>query len=201
MTKYLITPTLLNSFKYYQNDQWKEPAESRLDFLKTLSRERFAPNEAMQKGIDFENDINAICNGDITNTDNFKEPHFGIAKIVKGGLWQQSVKKEITIGSNDFILYGRTDVIKGNTIYDIKYTKNYDLGKFTGSSQHRIYLYCTDMPEFKYLVSNGDQYWVETYFNNSNIEDEIKSMISDVMGYFDNDQEAKKLFLTKWESK
>ena len=101
MTKYLITPTLLNSFKYYQNDQWKEPAESRLDFLKTLSRERFAPNEAMQKGIDFENDINAICNGDITNTDNFKEPHFGIVKV----------GKDVEIGANtsvDRALFGET---------------------------------------------------------------------------------------------
>ena len=58
MTKYLITPTLLNSFQYYIQDEYKSPADSRADFLRTLSRERFEPNEAMQKGIDFENDIN-----------------------------------------------------------------------------------------------------------------------------------------------
>jgi len=30
MTKYLITPTLINSFEYYINDEFKSPADSRV---------------------------------------------------------------------------------------------------------------------------------------------------------------------------
>ena len=32
-------------------------------------------------------------------------------------------------------------------------------------------------------------------------ENEIKSKISDFLGYLENDKEAKELFLTKWQSK
>ncbi len=54
MSKYLITPSLINNFSYYMSDEWKSPADSRADFLKTLSREKFEPNESMKLGIKLE---------------------------------------------------------------------------------------------------------------------------------------------------
>ncbi|MFT6332976.1 MAG: hypothetical protein ACJAW3_001326 [Lentimonas sp.] len=218
MTNYLITPSLLNSFQYYQKDEWKSPADSRADFLKTLSRERFAPNEAMQKGIDFEDDINRYCKGveegKIMQTINtfggngfcvdptpYEKLLDQMSKFLIKGVWQESVKKEIEVGGKQFLLYGRTDVIKADTIIDIKYTGKYDLGKFSSSSQHRIYLYCAELPKFSYLVSNGKEWWSEDYINHEGIEGEIKAMISDLMGYLENDPEAKDLFLTEWKSK
>jgi len=204
MTKYLITASLLNSYQYYIQDEWKSSEDSRADFLRTLSREKFEPNEAMQKGIDFEDNIRATVfsgmhdRGQIIDADH---PVEHIANIVVGGLWQQSVKKDLQIGNQEFLLYGRTDVIKRDTIYDIKFTSNYEAGKFVNSSQHRIYLYCSDLPKFQYLVSDGKEYWIEDYHNHAGIEDELKGMISDFIGYLENDKEAKELFLTKWESK
>jgi len=64
MSKYLITASLLNSFSYYLQDEWKAPQDSRADFLKTLSREKFEPNEAMQKGIDFEEAVKLYCDSE-----------------------------------------------------------------------------------------------------------------------------------------
>ena len=204
MTKYLITPTLLNSYQYYINDEFKSPADSRADFLKTLSKEKFEPNQAMQKGIDFENDIKAKCDGYIL-LDGKENPDYEtvcgeITEIVKGGLWQESVKKDLQIGNQEFLLYGRTDVIKRDTVYDIKYTSLYELGKFLNSAQHLIYLYCSGLPKFKYLISNGKDFWQEDYFNNGNIENEIKSKINDFLSYLENDSEAKNLFETKWQA-
>lgn len=214
MTRYLITPTLLNSFQYYIQDEYKSPADSRADFLKTLSREKFEPNEAMQKGIDFED---KICELDkmlkanwsvfalnfvfLEETEEYKSCLKNIAEIVKGGLWQQTVKKDLTVGNQEFLLYGKCDVIKRDTIYDIKFTSNYEVGKFLDSAQHLIYLYCLDLPKFQYLISDGKDYWIEDYHNHAGIEDEIKSKISDFMGYLENDQEAKEMFFTKWGSK
>lgn len=205
MTKYLITPTLINSYQYYINDEFKSPADSRADFLKTLSKEKFEPNQAMQKGIDFENDIKAKCDGYIL-LDGKENPDYEtvcdeITEIVKGGLWQESVKKDLQIGNQEFLLYGKTDVIKRDTVYDIKYTSNYELGKFLNSAQHLIYLYCTGLPKFKYLISNGKDFWQEDYFNNVNIENEIKSKINDFLSYLENDNEAKNLFEKKWQAK
>ena len=215
MTKYLITASLLNSYQYYIQDEFKSPADSRADFLKTLSRERFEPNEAMQKGIDFEDDLMQVSldlrgfeNYLSSNSNNFETKPFSrdiilheLGAIVEGGLWQESVKKEITVGNQEFLLYGRMDVIKRDTIYDIKFTSNYELGKFMNSSQHRIYLYCLGLPKFQYLISDGKEYWIEDYHNHEGIEDELKGMISDFMSYLENDKEAKEMFLTKWESK
>ena len=202
MSRFLITPSLLNNFIYYINDEWKSPADSRADFLRTLSREKFEPNEAMQKGIDFENDIELATRFERPiETGNYDLIVCDIADIVRGGLWQESVKKEITVGNQEFLLYGRTDVIKRDTIYDIKFTSKYEAGKFVSSSQHRIYLYCSGLPKFQYLVSDGKEYWIEDYHNHAGIEDELKGMISDFMGYLENDKEAKEMFLTKWQSK
>jgi hypothetical protein len=203
VNKYLITPSLLNNFSYYLQDEFKSPADSRADFLKTLSREKFEPNEAMAKGIFFEDSVNDFCKGALKIE--VKEPCYwdcvkSIGDIVKGGLWQQSVKKEITVGNQEFLLYGRTDVIKRDTVYDIKFTGNYELGKFLGSSQHLIYLYCTGLPNFSYLISDGKDWSREDYVNDGTVENRIKSMISDFMSYLENDLEAKEMFITKWGS-
>ena len=226
MTKYLITTTLLNSYQYYINDEFKSPADSRADFFKTLSKEKFKPNEAMQKGIDFEAKVQFLTT-DITVDDlrhfykekvgetviNHKltiedainwlkqQPEFLISQVVENGLWQQTCKKDLKIGNKEFLLYGKMDVIKRDTIYDIKFTDNYELGKFLDSSQHLIYLYCTGLPKFQYLISDGKDYWIEDYYNHANIENEIKSKISDFLGYLENDKEAKEMFETKWISK
>jgi len=206
MTKYLITPSLLNSYQYYINDEFKSPADSRADFLKTLSKEKFEPNEAMQKGIDFERNIQYATNPfnqiDIFHADNEKQHIINqIAKIVNGGLWQQTCKKDLQVGNKEFLLYGKMDVVKRDTVYDIKFTSNYELGKFLDSSQHLIYLYCTGLPKFQYLISDGEDFWIEDYHNHANIENEIKSKISNFLGYLENDKEAKEMFETKWGAK
>ena len=197
----LITSSLLNSYQYYIQDEWKSPADSRADFLKTLSREKFEPNEAMQKGIDFEERVNEFCGQFVKGITDYDDVAMIIADIVKGGIWQQSVKKDIKVGNQEFLLYGRTDVIKRDTIYDIKFTSNYELGKFQDSSQHLIYLYCLDLPKFSYLISDGKDWWREDYFNHAGIEGEIKSKVSEFLDYLEGDNEAKELYFNNWISK
>ena len=204
MTKYLITHSLINSYTYYIQDECKSPADSRADFLRTLSREKFEPNEAMAKGIDFEDKILRMATLNLLPAEFDDEQDRiveEIAKIVKGGIWQQSVKKELKIGNQEFLLYGRTDVIKRDTVYDIKFTSNYELGKFLDSSQHLIYLYCSGLPNFSYLISDGKDWWREDYHNHAGVEDEIKSKVSDFLSYLENDKESKEMFINKWGSK
>lgn len=207
MANYLITPTLLNSLKYYLESDFGK----REDFLKTLSRERFEPNEAMQKGIDFENDIQKFCKDMedyymLSNIAPISRPEESkiieeVSNIVYGGFWQESVKKEIEVAGTRFLLYGRCDVIKDDTIYDIKYTKNYNLGKFSNSTQHLIYMYCGGLDKFQYLVSDLKNYWTEEYTKPKNIESKIISEIHSLLNYLKRDEEANKLFYSKWKSK
>lgn len=202
MNKYLITPSLLGSFAWYLSD---ESEDARQKFLNTLAKVRTETTPAQQRGIDFENNIKQICDENLFDCqeviDSIPEHELEIADIVKGGLWQQSVKKELKIGNQEFLLYGRNDVIKRNTIYDIKFTSNYELGKFLDSSQHLIYLYCSGLPNFSYLISDGKDWWREDYHNHAGVEDEIKSKVSDFLSYLENDKEAKEMFINKWGSR
>jgi hypothetical protein len=205
MTKLLITPTLLNSFAFYtQEIEYKSEEEQRQEFLQTLKRVKSEPTEAMQRGIDFENDVFNICNDGFASIDKGEEYNNVVNKIaylVKQGLWQQVVKKDIVVGNQEFLLYGKCDVVKANTIYDIKFTSNYDIGKYLNSSQHLIYLYCSGLSKFQYLISDGKSYWIEDYYNDSNIENNIKSKINEFIGYLENDKQAKTIYFENWRSK
>jgi len=204
---YLITFSLLGSFAWYLSD---ESEDSREKFLQTLKRERTPTTPDQQKGLDFEAAIFKVsqhlakwkCEPDCVPALEFCNYQIvkKLAEEVCYGLWQQSVKKEITVGNQEFLLYGRTDVIKRDTIYDIKFTGNYELGKFLDSSQHLIYLYCSGLPNFSYLISDGKDWWKEDYHNHEQVEDQIKSKIADFMSYLENDLEAKEMFITKWGS-
>jgi hypothetical protein len=193
MANYLITPTLLNSFSYYMSEYGK-----RGDFMKTLSRERFESTEAMLKGIRFEESVRSLCEGLSDNEDRIIAE---IAAIVSAGVWQATVQKPLKIDDTEYLLYGKCDVIKQNFIYDIKFTSNYEVGKFQDSIQHQIYMYCTGLTDFAYLVSNGKEFWIEDYKASKDIENVIKSRILEFRDYLSGDKEAENLFLTKWISK
>ena len=52
-------------------------------------------------------------------------------------------------------MFGYADVLNYDTIYDIKTTKNYHLGKYFNTSQHKIYCYCLEVDKFKYLIQGN----------------------------------------------
>lgn len=193
-----ITTSLLSSFKY-----WKESEKPIEEFLDCLRKIRTPPTEAMQRGIDFEDTIKAISDGVITDTNNYKKVFIDISNIVKGGLWQQVVKKTIKVNGQELMLYGKADVIKGNTIYDIKTTKVYQLGKYNTSTQHLIYMYCTGIKNFEYLIAQGgvnlENFYRESYNMKSDNEIKLRGIIAEFLGFLDNYKEAKKIYFEKWK--
>lgn len=134
--KYLITPSLLNSWKYaisLENEYGNLE-----EFIKTLSREPMESSEAIENGFKFEEYM--IRNYEPT----------------KNGSYQVKLSKNITTKTGTYVLYGRLDCLKAGTIYDYKYTESYDVGKFYGSYQHPIYFeICPEADKFEYLISNN----------------------------------------------
>ena len=202
---YLITPTLLNAFDYYFNfvgeasgddeeyvSAEEKEAKVRQEFLQTLRREKTERTEAMQKGIDFEERVITCCNSHDDESPIVRE----IADIVSGGHWQAVRKREL----DGYLLYARADVIKRDTIYDIKRTSSYDLGKYQKSMQHRIEFFCTGIPNFSYLISDERSWWREDYSNHAGIENEIREAIRNFTGYLENDPAAKELYYGKWKA-
>ena len=127
MAKYYITPTLLNRWQYNIKNGTLE------DFIIVLNKEQFEPTESILKGFEYEKYMQ----------ENYEE--------TKNGSYQVKVSKEY----GDYLLYGIIDCLKGGIIYDYKYTKNYEVGKFFNNNQTLMYLEM--VPEAKkmiYLITN-----------------------------------------------
>lgn len=168
---YLMTHSLLASWLYLMKGNpfedataEKEPFE---DFLRTLRREPSPPTAAMQNGIDFENMVNSIVAGSFFSDGYNKKWEDAAGKVaasLAGAQLQYKAKKLISCHDIDFLLYGRLDALKAGVIYDVKFSKAYDKGKFIDSTQHPTYLeLIPEAYEFTYLISNGQNVWMETY--------------------------------------
>ncbi len=166
---YLLTHSLLSSWLYAMKSNPYEDLTSERDsyeeFLKSLRREPTETTEAMQKGIDFEDMVTDIVNGVEVDPDGmWYDAASKVARIVKGGQLQYKAKKQIVVCGITILLYGRLDVLKAGEVIDIKFTGNYDRGKYFDSTQHPTYLeLIPEANSFTYLVTNGTEVWKETY--------------------------------------
>ena len=101
--KYLITPSLYNSYLYYAKGDFEKYGErseeiqedARLGFLNTLNKVKVEPTASMQKGIQFEDAIRNYAElGHYRSIENslLDEDDINCAlefsKKVKGGTWQ-----------------------------------------------------------------------------------------------------------------
>ena len=165
---YLLTHSLLSSWLYAMKDNAYADAttesDSYAEFLQALRREPSEQTEAMRNGIEFENLVTDIVNGDADTDHQWYEAARKVAGIVKGGWLQYKAKKEITVSGIKILLYGRLDVLKAGEIIDTKFSKGYERGKYIDSTQHPTYLeLIPEAYKFTYLVSNGNEVWTETY--------------------------------------
>ena len=191
---YLITPTLYNSWNWFINSE--QPKEEFLDFL---NKKPFEPTEAILKGIKFEDAVHELTYSQTTAKVEEEELETAkqIADMVKGGIWQVSLSKKV----DNYVLYGKADVIKGNTIHDIKRVGTYDLGKYQDSIQHLIYMECADIPNFNYDISDGKNVYVETYHKEKDNLTKIISMVNGMVNWLKATPEFWVAFDTNWKSK
>lgn len=187
MARYMVTHSLLAAWdRAMFGDPYEDLTTERdavHEFMQVLRREPTPTTEAMQNGIEFENLVTDIVNGKqvVKEVPGEVNPVSGevcwqkeyprwyegankIAEIVRGGQLQYKVSRLLHIGAADILLYGRLDVLKAGGVYDIKFSKSYDRGKYFRSTQHPTYLQLVpEASKFTYLVSNGTDLWTETY--------------------------------------
>ena len=161
---YLITQTLLSSWLYTFK---AEDAEE--SFLKTLNREQTEPSEAMLLGREFEDDVYSRANGGLYLHDEWRDGIEQVAKIVRGAPFQVRLSRPIEVDGTKFLVYGILDALKAGVIYDVKFTTtklgSKDIyGKYLDSPQHPAYMFLEPSArEFQYLVSDGDDVYIEKY--------------------------------------
>lgn len=205
MSRYLMTHSLLASWLYAMKEDPYADATTERDpykeFLDVLNRVPTPTTEAMQNGLDFEELVTSIANGAEWQTDKEHKWYDAAAKvagIVRGGQFQYKAKKVVTVGGIEFLFYGRLDVLKAGTIYDIKFSKSYDRGKYFSSTQHPLYLkLIPEAREFTYLISNGTDVWTETYTPTETRS--IFPVISDFTDWL-VDHDLWKIYAEKWEA-
>lgn len=172
MARCLITHSLLSSWLYAISADPYEDATTERDryaeFLDVLNRVPSPVTEAMQNGMDFEDLVTVTAeHGSIPygyGNEKWYDAAAKVAGIVRGGQFQFKAKKPVSVRGTEFLLYGRLDVLKAGIIYDIKFSKGYERGKYFGSTQHPMYMeLIPEAQEFTYLVSNGSDVWTETY--------------------------------------
>lgn len=158
--RYLITQSLLSSWLYtYKSDDGYD------DFLKTLHREPIQPTRAMLEGQRFENCLNSVLNGaEIEPTHEWYHPIMELYPTLYGAQQQVSLSRDMTIDDTKFVLYGVLDYLKAGVIYDTKFSKSYDVGKYIDSPQHPAYFALVpEAYEFNYLICDGKYIYKETY--------------------------------------
>lgn len=202
MERFLITHSLLSSWLYAISENPYEDATTERDpmaeFLTVLRREPTPTSEAMQKGIDFEDLVTAILNGAGDQTNEWYYQANRIAGIIRGGILQYTAKTNVRIGDRDVLLYGRLDALKGGVIYDIKYTGHYEAGKYFDSTQHPMYLRLVpEAREFSYLISNGKDFWQETYRRDETAD--IDRIVADFYEWL-NVQGLDELYRQHWKA-
>ncbi len=203
MTRFLITPSLYNSWHWYRSADDTEAA--RAELLTTLRREQIPPTDQMLAGREFEDHVQKIAEG---KTDvelrELEPPAYQdcvdeVAEIVKGGLWQERIYHDIRYREHgDFLLYGKIDVMKGPWSYDIKFVKRYDIGKYYHNIQHTAYMAGGGSKRFAYLISNGYQVWREDYFWLDDAYQQMRANLADMLGDFGRDRELGALYQAHW---
>lgn len=204
MSRLLVTPTLYNDWRFYHLMDFKV----KQDFLNTLLKVPMVRSQPMQDGIDFEDDVRAVADGHVDPT-RFEQSSrtdcvIEIANIVRGGLWQERVKREVSLCGLDLLLYGKADVFKRDFIFDIKWTANgsgYEPGKYKESIQHPLYMICGQMPRFAYLITDGKSVWREDYHVDDSTEHKLLANVAAMVDSIMSDVDFKKAYLENWGAK
>jgi hypothetical protein len=151
MTRH-ITNSLIDKVEWLQNcpDSWKQKAYTDLSNMLNRIYSDETPF-AIQRGLAYEKRIQSTCDNALIPSNKIMST---FVDHCKGGTFQKSLTKIITIDKQEYCLSGKIDVLFDNHIIDIKTTGNYK-GKasYLSKAQHLIYCLCTGIKTFDYLVA------------------------------------------------
>ena len=181
MKQLYLTPTLLNSWQYYINSPISQEEQAKTSFINCLNKVKTEPTPDMIRGLDFEKDVYDFLEGKI---DLIEPTAFEVSQVVKGSMFQVPLmKKLLDFEDCEIHIFGIADCINKDTIYDIKNVRSYDIGKYSNSLQHKIYLCATLADKFEYVISDGSCVFKEGYNKSPKMEQELKTSILEFLNW------------------
>lgn len=196
-TRFLLTQSLLGAWEYIFKAY--DPDSAYQSFLKVLERKPTPRTKAIEDGILFENLVTGYCEGAPLDKNNkWGDAIKTIGDELMGSRFQVPAYRNATIDGLDFLLYGRLDALKAGVIYDIKFSKTYEPGKYYDSPQHPMYFeLCPEVSKFVYLISNGREVCREEYKRNQT--EPIKYKVEKFLRYL-NVTGAAQTYIEKWKA-
>ena len=160
--RFRITQSLLADF--YWVFRKEDGYES---FLKTLNREPKPVTQAMLDGTRFEGVLNSVLDGEIITPDHeWYSPITEMAEELQGSQQQVMLTANTRVEGVDFVLHGILDYLRAGHIWDCKFSKRYDIGKYHWSKTPQTAMYFALVPEafdFTYIISDGNYVYRERY--------------------------------------
>lgn len=205
----LVSPTLLDSFAYYQSLEDEGASErSRQELLNRLRGVKTPPSPAMQRGIDFEQDICDMIDGVLSKDDRPQSPRrTEIIATLAGNLSEAS--RQVHVGywlDNQTLIHGYVDFLLPKIIVDTKTTVSYDWGKYIGNCQHLAYLAALNhlhYQHFRYLVvlftKEGQALgttW-EDYYYRPQMVDDLRVRCAEFFDYLTADTEMGEAYYSR----
>lgn len=185
---YAITPSLLDAFLRFQRNEDEETFTSLLDRINRVEHEK---GENQLKGIAFEKAVNAVIlllvNHTVQPTADITVDGFtfdgNLILTIASKLQHCTSKQEYMEAIFDthvgrIKLYGITDFGFPEMIVDLKGGEDYSFGKFKKRTQHLMYPLISitngkPIKQFKYLVSDYRNYFIEPYTPTQNNFDKM----------------------------
>jgi len=200
---YAIYPSLLDAYLRYKRTDDDETFQALFDKINGVRSEQ---TEAQLRGIAFESVVNDLIDGtdvDLNEVgthfvrDGFSfslELMYKIAsKLRHCEMKQNYVESVIETRVGRIKLYGIIDYRFEDMLVDLKSTSNYKVNKYTNSkeithTQHLVYPLIrknmgTPIRAFKYVVSDFENDFQETYIPNENMESKLMAIIYEFVGF------------------
>ena len=158
--KLRVTQSLLSAWLYvFKKDDGYE------DFLRALNREKKQPTQAMLDGIQYENCLNSILNGEPLPLEHkWHDPLLEMAVELQGSQQQVVLFKDTEVDGQPILLHGVLDYLREGHIWDCKFSKTYHLNKYLDSPQTAMYLSLVPSAfDFTYIISDGTWVYREKY--------------------------------------
>jgi len=153
VTSLRISATTLESFHLYRTTEWMTEAR----FIKELGE--FEDNPQMKRGRAFEEILRRprkyvvpdgyACEGVFFPEGIIKR---ALPRIPEDVIWQAKVTKVYDVDGEPVTVICKTDGLLGRVILEIKTTESFDLDKYQGSRQWRLYLDSFGADLCRYIV-------------------------------------------------
>jgi hypothetical protein len=180
---YQIYPTLLDMFDRYKGSyEFSEAATAKQELLDKINRVPWEEPEPVKIGkalqalldegkfhvADWPFDEDFMVHKDYPQIKFRRELLKEMDSLIGSGVRNGFTEGTLDTRYGQVRLYGYYDAIAQDRVIDIKYTKNYDVGKFFNSHQRLVYPHCLNgqgvlVNSFDFICTDNSQAYVETY--------------------------------------